>query len=170
MNLANSGMAQVIVTSHFQEGSDIFTNSDHHGRWFCILRHPVERAISIFYFLSSLKMWGPDVELTIEDYVKSDRVESNWMIRYLIGKKSGDVGIDELNMAKEILRKKFIIGIFEDMDSSLFRFQRFFGWTIYGEDQRECSERVLHQMKIGENNHEPIMEGSDVWNALLTIN
>ena len=99
-------MAEVIATSHFQEGSDLFTNTDHHGRMFGLFRHPVHRAASHFYFLNQLNAFGPGANMSIEEYVKSDKVESNWMIRFLIGKKSGDVGIDELNIAKEILRKK----------------------------------------------------------------
>jgi hypothetical protein len=50
IKLVESGMAQTIATSFFYEGSFLFT-PDHKGRMITLLRHPVERAHSLFHYL-----------------------------------------------------------------------------------------------------------------------
>lgn len=170
LNLAKSGLAQVMSTIHFNEASDLFTQSDHHARWFAILRHPVERAVSMFHHMDLMKAWGPNFEITIDAYVDSDKVESNWMVRYLTGKKHEDVGLEDLNVAKEILRKKFLVGLFDKMDSSFDRFEYYYGWRAAGEDQRECVDRLLHKQFIGKNEYPEISKASPVWNKLEKIN
>lgn len=54
IKLVESGMAQTIATSFFYEGSFLFT-PDHKGRMITLLRHPVERAHSLFHYLCEEK-------------------------------------------------------------------------------------------------------------------
>lgn len=54
IKLVESGMAQTIATSFFYEGSFLFT-PDHKGRMLTLLRHPVERAHSLFHYLCKSK-------------------------------------------------------------------------------------------------------------------
>ena len=173
MQLIKSELAQTIATGHFQEGSELFASDIvHHARWFGIFRHPVQRAESAYNYMNAMNVWQSNPKInSIEDYANSDQVESNWMIRYLVGKKSGDVGINELNMAKEIVRKKMVVGLYSEIGTSLDRFFHYFNFGPVGEEQRQCVNRLLHDVKVGESmNNNPIPEGSRVWNRFLVVN
>lgn len=50
MNLAGSELAEVIVIQHLYEAEKLF-DPNHRGRLFAVFRHPVDRAISMFYYL-----------------------------------------------------------------------------------------------------------------------
>lgn len=50
MNLAGSELAEVIVIQHLYEAERLF-DPYHRGRLFAVFRHPIERAISMFYYL-----------------------------------------------------------------------------------------------------------------------
>jgi hypothetical protein len=50
MNLAGSELAEVIVIQHLYEAEKLF-DPIHRGRLFAVFRHPVDRAISMFYYL-----------------------------------------------------------------------------------------------------------------------
>lgn len=50
LNLVGSELAEVIVIQHLYEAERLFDPS-HRGRLFAVFRHPIERAISMFYYL-----------------------------------------------------------------------------------------------------------------------
>ena len=67
---------------------------------------------------------------------RTDYLEDNILTRTLAGKNYNDnyvLGANDLAKAKEILSRKFVIGIFESQESledSLERFETFFGWNL----------------------------------------
>lgn len=178
-------MADVIVSYHFQEVSHLFDDDTSSSgssnkkkkkaRFFTMLRHPVDRASSQFYFLQANQGFGNEelASYTIEQYAQSKFVDSNWMVRFLTGKKSGDLNLDDLNMAKEILRKKFLIGLYEHYDESFDRFMNYFGWRLKGKDQQSCTDKLLFSEegnRIGMNQHETFPRDHPTWNLLATVN
>jgi len=74
-------MADVIYSSYIYEASDLFPLSQR-GRCFTLLRHPVERAVSTYYYVQdSVKNGIMDLQLwhsSIEDYAMSAHIENNW--------------------------------------------------------------------------------------------
>jgi hypothetical protein len=50
LGLAESGLAEIISSPLFPEIIDIM-NEQHRGRMFTVLRHPIDRATSMFYYL-----------------------------------------------------------------------------------------------------------------------
>ena len=82
-DLANSGSVDVIFSSYIKETSAIFSD-EHKGRGFVLLRDPIERAISMFYYLADQPGNEEISEMTVEEYAQSTRIENNWMVRYLV--------------------------------------------------------------------------------------
>lgn len=81
--LAQSGLAD-IVSSHLFTGSlQLFTN-EVKGKAFTIFRHPIERAVSMFYYLGSEqakheKTYDPALKtMTIEEFSKSNKIEDKF--------------------------------------------------------------------------------------------
>ena len=59
IGLINSGLVQTIVSSFFYEATTLFTPV-HKGRMITLLRHPVDRANSMFHYLGALHSGGYD--------------------------------------------------------------------------------------------------------------
>jgi hypothetical protein len=108
-----------------------------------LLRNPVERVISLFYFLSSgnhrikIREWFRNI--TLADFVTNEECDyfesldwvcstANLQTRMISGKVEAD-----LEMAKNNLKNYFsVVGITERFDESLKVFQKKLGWKING--------------------------------------
>lgn len=103
---------------------------------------------------------------------------------------------NDLDVAKEILRRKCIIGLLEEKGESMKRFDKFFGWRVdvsrdslllFEEDEKtahakhaarwsknvkdeECSDKLLHWNWMNKNKHPTLDEGSVVYNLLESKN
>lgn len=107
MGLAQSKMADVIFTPYVPEAAVLF-DSNHRGRFFTILREPVDRMISLYYY-KRLATWEHNYDPAIKDQTLEDFIQTygeNWMVRTLTGCMSGPLQLVHLNLAKEILRRK----------------------------------------------------------------
>ena len=89
LGFASSGLADVVLSSRFHNAAILFTPNDSaqsdvaKGRCFTLLRHPVKRAISMFYYLRDAT-WENTYNkiyqnMTIEEYAVSQYAEDNWM-------------------------------------------------------------------------------------------
>lgn len=56
LGLAQSGLADLIVTTYVYEANDLF-DTQHRGRLFSVFRHPVDRAISMFHYLQYVRFF-----------------------------------------------------------------------------------------------------------------
>jgi len=171
LGLASSRLAHVIVSPRFQEGASLFSSSNR-GRAFAMLRHPIERAVSMFYFLKKHNV--PAVAtMSLEEYCKSPHVENNWMTRILSDKMLGDVTDVELEIAKNVMREKIVIGLLEQKEESMRRFEFFFGWryTESPAKQQACRTRILvGDYRTNESAKGKVEEGSQAWSMLLWQN
>jgi hypothetical protein len=143
-NFSYSGLADV-VSSHlfFPTLEYLFTSDSSRGKVFTILRHPIERALSTFYYLGSEsskheRNYNPFFKnLTIEEYLRSNKVESDWLTRKLNGDLRGRIRSEHVDHALEVLRTKFLIGLLSHMEESLRRFEIYFHWS----DQHRTGDR-----------------------------
>lgn len=147
MGLASSGLADVIVSSYFQDAAMLF-DLHHQGRAFLILRDPIERAASVYYH--RVKTVG-DIDasiITLEEYAKGNGIENNWMTRFLTNRMAGELTKEDLDQAKEILKVKFLIGFLDDLEESLYRIMKFNGWAISSEDDnaKMNQEDCIHDL------------------------
>ena len=176
MNLVESGLADVIVSPLLHESSLLFGNTKHQGRIFALFRHPIDRLVSHFYY-SKKAIWEPTFSekfekiKTIEDYAISEFAVNNWMVRKLTNKKGGIVTKGDLAVAKEVLRRKVIVGLVSDVRSATERYMRYFGWNYHSftPEQQKCMKKRF-SAGSNKNNHEQVEEGSDAWEILRSNN
>lgn len=170
LGLAESGLADVVVSSYLPEASSIFS-PDYPGRPFALLRDPIERAVSMYYFRNSA--YGDLNGVSLEDYAKGQGIENNWMTRFLTGQMEGELAKEQLERAKIVLKRKFLIGFLDDLDESMFRFMKYNGWKFSDQDteqlnQEECL-KTLTQVGVNVNpvKYEMPKRGSQAF-ALIT--
>jgi hypothetical protein len=178
MGLVPSGMADVVVSSRILHAATLF-DKEHKGRIFTILRDPVERAVSTFYYLQHAyweRHYRPEYkDMTVLDYAAQPDTSNNWMTRWLTGKNAEPhLTRDDLAFAKELLRRKFLILLTEEMSTSVQRLMHYMGWEIADEDMDEARECLLAatSKKGGhnKNEHNSIDKESAEYQALSQIN
>uniref|UniRef100_A0A7S2E7J6 Sulfotransferase domain-containing protein n=1 Tax=Ditylum brightwellii TaxID=49249 RepID=A0A7S2E7J6_9STRA len=194
--IISNNYANLLVSSLLHEASALFTPQKS-GQLFTIMRHPIHTSVSLFYYLSYAKweqFYNPEFgNMTLYEYASSSGSNSdghaamidNWLVRYLSHEERGEISIWHLNFAKEMLETKFVIGLFDHLEESIFRFQYYFGWNHDNHNSSSSgggnhtamtkakkTQCVCNSMKRHFNQHEhaEIVEGSDEWNLLLEKN
>lgn len=173
MGVMESNLLQFVVSSYFFRASELFTPNQK-GRMFTMLRHPVDVAISLFYYLGTAtwekeydKSWA---NMTLMEYAQSDLVRENWMTRFLTDEMEAPLTNQHVAVATQILAEKCVIGLLDKMEESIHRFESYFGWKL---DRRgeKCLDRFLN-MRINQNDKHDhsFVEGTDEWEMLLASN
>lgn len=57
----------------------------------------------------------------------------------------------DIQVAKEILKRKFVVGLHDQLQDSIDRFEKFFGWQIT-EEARECQSAELERESSAQYN------------------
>lgn len=149
LGLANSHLADVIISPYIHNmASSIFTKQNP-GRLFTIFRHPVDRALGMYHYLAKASwdpLYNPELRnMSISEFAKSKYIENNWMTRFLIGKTKGKLTHADMLLAKQILRYKVLVGLYDELDTSMARFHRYFGWksTKTQADTAKCRSKAI---------------------------
>ena len=214
--LISSELADLVVVQDVSMGSILFeegnndeegTNpntaspSEFQGVLFAMFRHPIDRAISVFYSKQQVHdvHFDPTLEIySLKDWVNSPSYVNDYMVLSLVVKlnerspqNQPPLNRNDLDVAKEILRRKCLIGLLDEKSESLKRFENFFGWNAEirhdsmvifgGEDtaQRaqkdkfrkeiadpECKDRILHYNWEKKHKH-PLPEEDELSYRLL---
>lgn len=141
------------------------------GRMFTIMRDPIERAISLFHYLS-IAYWEPTYDpslktMSIEMWARSnDRIEYNWMTRFLSNNLEANLTSYDLNIAKQVLRQKCLVGVLEAKEESIMRLHKYFNWEMNDSKSRECTERVVQWGWVNKNSH-PLIDSQSLAYQLL---
>lgn len=167
-NLVNANKVDLIVSNYFLSGSALFTDQ-HHGRTFTILRHPVELAISLFYYRRQAtweRSYQPAwTKLTFHDFVSSQHYMDNWMVRQLTGTSPWvDLKASHLERAKRMLKEKIFVGIMSEMDETLRQLKAHFGWE---EKESYCAYNYLHSAPTNQNKHPAVPKGGSTWKIVV---
>ena len=94
---------------------------------------------------------GKDEEkIGLIQYIKSSSSTSNLLTRTLANvSRSSNPTLEDLNLAKEILRRKSLVGIYENLDRSLQLFNNFFQWNFTNVDDLgnidQCVSNIQYQ-------------------------
>ena len=178
LGLAASGLADVIVLHRLHEGSELF-DPDHRARLFCMFRNPVHRAISMFYYLQKAT-WEPTydptlADMTLLDYANSNKVEENWITRFLVHEYSGRLSDDAVEKAKQIMRDKMVVGILGNFQESLKRFELYFDWWEDNKTKGIAARMVQCQQNHGRTKQNKIShplpdEEDPAYQRLLQLN
>uniref|UniRef100_A0A7S1ZXA0 Sulfotransferase domain-containing protein n=1 Tax=Ditylum brightwellii TaxID=49249 RepID=A0A7S1ZXA0_9STRA len=173
LGLAESGLADVVFSPYPQTVTYMFTPS-HQARFFALFRHPIERAVSLFYY-QQVATWErtegvyqPELaDMTIQEWLGDNRRSGeakNFLMKSILSKKSRDLIEDDLETAKEIIRTKFLVGLVSKMEESVERFDKYFGW--YDHEKRPVCQEEAIKSGFNRNSHPPVEEGSETWNVL----
>jgi len=177
MNLTQSGLADIMMTPYLHDIATLFdsTTGDQRIKCFTVLRHPIHRAVSMFRTLqdsaktsSSLRAFQ---NMSLEEYATSAFSEENWMVRFLTNEMVKPLRWHHLELAKEILGSKCIVGFVSMFEESIRRFDQYFGWNR-GElvqNKTSCSKYLIENW-ISTHNDADIKEGSKAWNLLKARN
>jgi len=146
------------------------------GQVFAMIRHPIERALSAFYYHRKAGTYGPaGAVIDIDDWIQTDDAETNYLIRTIVHKPTGEVNRADLAVAKEVLRRKVLIGLLDDKQVSLNRFKTYFGWTKLRphqphRDATECETKLLEYGWINTNRHPSVEEDGEAYALLVEKN
>ena len=77
MGLVPSHLADTLISAHVDLIPSLF-NANDKGRAFVLLRHPVDRSASMFYFLKD-SGYPPLRNMSVDEYAKSEYIENNWL-------------------------------------------------------------------------------------------
>jgi len=169
LNLVPSGLADVVISPLLHDATSLFTPT-RKGRLFTIFRNPIERAASLFYFIQDTQWKQPNsgneqfASMTIEEFYQGGFAENNWMTRFLTNELTkGELTEEDLNIAKEVLRQKCLIGLLDAKGETFDRFQKYFGWRPKNGSEEECLSKKLEWAWPMKHRHPPIEKGSDAY-------
>jgi hypothetical protein len=154
MGLVPSGKADIIFAMDVNFASAHLFDRLNKGRVLTIFRHPVERAVSKFYYLQTAtweRTYKPEwANMTVIEWAEKHNHDENFLVKKLVGKKLTDeAGMGDLIIAKEIVRRRFIVGLLDEMEESFHRFNVMLGVNESDEKTKECMNEVF-----GTNNGE----------------
>jgi hypothetical protein len=176
LGFASSGLADIIISPLLRESSELLLDGDKHkGRMFAVFRHPVDRIVSLFYYLRSAT-WEPTynaqyASMTLDEYAHSPYCESNWMVRSLLNKMEGPLQPSDITIAKEIIRKKCIVGLLDQMDETIIRFHSYFGFD--SNDALNCAREnysVAGSSLTNSHKHPTLNAKGDTWQTIAGKN
>jgi hypothetical protein len=157
-DLLGSGLADVIMTPYVEyAGANLF-NSTYRARGFVMMRHPVKRVVDQFYYRQHATWesnWDIDMAtMSLQQFSVSNKLIENFEVRQLLGKTTDfAITVEDLELAKEILRQKFVVGIFEWFDISVVRFEKYFGWWTDKDVLNNLTINWCHFKIIGTMDH-----------------
>ena len=173
LNVGSSPSIDLISSAYLWDLASIF-DTQHQGYMIAMIRHPIERAVSLYYSMKNNKQYEEQVGSlsSVEQYAKSSLVENNWMTRFLSNTLSGEVTPEHVAIAKEVLRTKCLIGLLRDKTETMRRLDVFFNIRAIEHTQRreECQEKLLYWDWPNKNRHDLIEKGSTAWDELYKHN
>lgn len=180
--LVQSGLVDFIASGKLLEAAEHIYNDQYRGRLFSVFRHPVERMVSMKEYLSKAtweRLYDPNLaNMTMTQYIINKNPMNNPITRQLVNKQSKHVPLspEDLVLAKEILRRKCLVGLVDHLEESLLRFQQYFAWKRkdFKWDGREISQSECRQQYLidgrNRNPHERIEPESEVWGFVARFN
>jgi len=154
MKLIPSGIADVVVSSRFLHVASMF-DSDHQARAFTIMRDPIERMISTFYYLHNAtweREYSAQMEsMTLLEFAQSEATPSNWMVRFLTGRMTkATMTPNDLAVAKEILEQKVFVILTKDIDGGVEKLLQHMRYKVSSEG-RNCIQNEVKKLNTRMN-------------------
>lgn len=157
-NLISSRKADIVMSPLLHHATSLLFSHSQKARLFFVMRHPLERLVSLFYYLQNAThepTYNPLFQkMTLEQYANSSWVESNFMVRVSRPRRHdhssfcaqyshrplsphfGKSLIDKMEgrLYPEdfdiavAIIRKALIGLLENIEESTRRFDKFFGF------------------------------------------
>lgn len=145
MNLVPSSLPDVAISPLFNDAIEKLFSKSYPSTLIITLRHPISRAVAMFDYTKKVKSDPELAQMTLDQFALSGHIENNYVVRLLTGKSAGSLSVDDVTFCKELLRRKAIIGLYEDMERSMSHFQRYFGWTPVAEGAMDCEKKLIQE-------------------------
>ena len=166
----------IIVSSRIYDALDLFT-PQRKGQLFILLRHPVQRIVSKYFFMTKAKWENsyrePVASMSFREYTSSKYCDSNWVTRRLVNKMQGELNEDDLILAKEILRRKALILLMDDLVESMERLRIYFDWhrEVLNDEQVFCVNKFTQTDPMNVNHEKIHVEPNSLeWNTIRDKN
>jgi len=146
LSMVESGLANVMATPLLGHAAHLFASKLKTGRVFCILEHPVRRAVEAQY--ESMSENNPTV-MTLVQYAESELLNENVLTKGLANVTMTDmVTLEHVRIAKVILEQYVVVGLADYMEESLEYFMEYFGWVPNVEDYMACQNSFVNNRKV----------------------
>jgi len=127
LDLIPSGLPDIVISPLFLDIVEILYSNQHKAKFIVTLRDPIQRSLAMFEYT---KQENPEVAaLAPEEFAQSKYIENNYVTRLLTGKSSGALSRKDVEFCKELLRRKAIIGLYENIEEALKHFELYLGWS-----------------------------------------
>eukprot|EP01082_Thalassiosira_pseudonana_P004240 g3775.t1 g3775 contig13:129259-130714(-) len=150
LGLVPSRAADLIFTMEPGFAGEQLYDENNRGRLLTLFRHPVDRVVSKFYYLAVAdweRGYTPELANTsLVDWIQDPdrRPDDNLYVRKLVGKLFvQELDEQDLNLAKEILRQRAVVGLLSELKESIRRFNVVLGIDDTLERNRRCMNRFF---------------------------
>merc|ERR1712232_724701 len=109
------------------------------------------------------------------EFAKNKNTDNNYMVKTLAGLKSTDDATEaDLRLAMRTIKKRFVVGLLDDLEESVRRFNLVAGIDGSDKENRKCMNHFLHNSvgarRHNSDSHPKVDPGSATWNALAKTN
>jgi len=172
LGLVPSGLADIIITSEPKFAIEHLYDDSHRGRVIGLFRHPVDRLVSKFYYLQIAdweRTYSPEwKKLSVLEFATKKNNDNNTMVKHLAGKRMNEQVTEvDLLIAMRTVNQRFIVGLTNQMEESIHRFNIVIGIDEPNEEHKKC---IDHIEKKNSNPHPKVEEGSPEWEAFAGKN
>jgi len=152
LGLVPSGKVDMIFSTDVNFATEHLFDPDHKGRILALFRNPVDRAVSKFYYLQTAtweRTFKPEWQgMGIVEWATQHNIDENFLVKKIVGKKLQDpVDVGDLVNAKEIIRRRFIVGLMVDMEESISRFNVILGLNFEDAKGKACKKQFFGAKK-----------------------
>ncbi|KAL9188446.1 hypothetical protein ACHAXT_006824 [Thalassiosira profunda] len=178
LGLVPSGLVDLVVTSDPAYAIEQLFDESRKGRALAMFRHPVDRLVSKYHYLGMAK-WERRYEprwkeMSLEQWAEEENNDNNHLVRKLSGRTGNDTLSDEdLRAAMRTIKQRFIVGLTNQMEESISRFNTVMGLGESHWRHRTCMNHFFgsgSSQKENVNPHPGLAEGSPAWQILARKN
>jgi len=171
--LVQSDKVDILVSTCPAYAIEQLFDPSHRARVLAVFRHPVDRLISKFFYLQAAtheRSYRPEWKgMDLLVWAREHNQDNNNMIRAL----AGEVTDRDLRQAKETVRERFVVGLTEDIEESVRRFNVMMGINdnTTGPYERCMSSYFGNTMEhANANPHPEVKQDSPAWQLLAKQN
>ena len=177
LRLVPAHKADIIFTSYPEYAISHLYNRNNKGRAMGLFRHPINRLVSKFYYLQIAdweRSYKPQwKDMSVSYWARHINNDNEHMVKKLAGKRMNDVVDEEdLQLAMRTLKSRFVVGLMDNMEESIHRFNTILGIDETSETSKDCMDQYFGHgtLKSNSNSHPKVSEGSRAWKARAEAN
>lgn len=173
--LIPSGQSDVVVSPQVFYASRKLFNASQKGQLLCLLRDPIERELANYQHLVQTNSYLLQGITSLKQYAEEFGMTENYMTRILSGHEHGinPVTPKMLEIAKDVLRAKCLVGLHEQLPASINRVAKYLDLESVVDtppSSRPCMDDVAKREMDTVYDLPKVKEGDSVYEALARRN